>query len=75
MEGGTAWSVPLARKLETYSRLANLARAHGLQFNTCGCKDLRVREAGAFWSSCRNTWFLAERSLPVTDGVQSDRLA
>src|SRR5215831_9740807 len=35
MEGGQAWSVPLARKIDTYSRLAELANTHGLRFNTC----------------------------------------
>lgn len=58
MEGGTAFSVPLERKLATYHRLADLAGAHGLKFNTCGCKDLRVRHTDAFSTSCRNTWFL-----------------
>lgn len=58
MEGGTAFSVPLDRKLATYEWLADLARSWGLKFNTCGCKDLRIREQDAFSSSCRNTWYL-----------------
>ncbi len=57
MEGGAAFSVPLARKVETYGRIAALAEAHGLWFNTCGCKDLRLRESGQFFSSCRNAFF------------------
>jgi len=61
MEGGTAFSVPLARKLGTYSRLAELATARRLKFNTCGCKDIRVRDTGLFSASCRNTWFLEKR--------------
>src|SRR5437667_2612311 len=65
MEGGTAFSVPLARKLETYGFLAQVASEHGLCFNTCGCKDLRVRESGLFSASCRNTWFLEERKEAV----------
>ena len=58
MEGGTAFSVPLARKLETYGFLAEVASEHGLWFNTCGCKDLRVRESGRVFASCRNVLFL-----------------
>jgi len=58
MEGGTAFSVPLARKLETYGFLAEVASEHGLWFNTCGCKDLRVNESGLFSASCRNVLFL-----------------
>jgi DNA repair photolyase len=66
MEGGTAFSVPLDRKLETYALLAELAARHGLWFNTCGCKDLRVRESGRFFASCRNAFRLTEpRGLPT----------
>lgn len=71
MAGGTAWGVPLARKLETYGRLAALARAHGLHFSTCGCKDLRVRESGRFLSSCRNVLFLAgQATTRPADGAR-----
>ena len=66
MEGGTAFSVPLARKLETYGFLTEVASGHGLSFNTCGCKDLRVRESGLFSASCRNTWFLEQRKETAT---------
>jgi len=58
MEGGTAFSVPLARKLETYALVQELAAAHGIAFNTCGCKDLRVGADGRFASSCRARWRL-----------------
>jgi DNA repair photolyase len=58
MEGGTAFSVPLGRKLETYGLLADMAGQQGLWFNTCGCKDLRVRESGRVFASCRNVLFL-----------------
>jgi DNA repair photolyase len=61
MEGGTAFSVPLERKLETYGRIAELAAARGLWFNTCGCKDLRVRACGRFFASCGNALFLRDR--------------
>jgi DNA repair photolyase len=57
MEGGSALSVPLSRKIATYSLLAELARQRALYFNTCGCKDLRVREVAAFPTSCRNPFF------------------
>ncbi|MCW5893303.1 MAG: radical SAM protein [bacterium] len=59
MEGGVAFSVPLARKLATYARLAALCAARGMRFSTCGCKDLRVRDAGDFVTRCRNTEYLA----------------
>ena len=58
MEGGTAFSVPLARKLETYGFLADLTGRMGLWFGTCGCKDLRVRESGKVFASCRNGFLL-----------------
>ena len=44
MAGGTGWSVPLARKLTLYTHLAELAHSHGLFFQTCGCKDLRLHD-------------------------------
>jgi hypothetical protein len=62
MEGGTAFRVPLARKLETYGMLANMAGRRGLWFNTCGCKDLRVRASGEVFATCRNVLFLARSS-------------
>jgi DNA repair photolyase len=58
MEGGAALSVPLQRKLDTYGRLADLAAARGLWFNTCGCKDLRIHASGRFFARCRNVLFL-----------------
>lgn len=61
MEGGTAFSVSLSRKLDTYAQLAELARARGMLFNTCGCKDLRVRDAGIVSAACRHSSFLAAR--------------
>ena len=70
MEGGTAFSVPLERKLATYGWLADRAAARGLKFNTCGCKDLRVREAGLFSASCRNTWFFADRQHAATRNAE-----
>jgi DNA repair photolyase len=66
MEGGTAFSVSLGRKLETYSRLAHMSRERGLRFSTCGCKDLRVRAQGSFDTTCRNSSFLDERQLAIT---------
>jgi pyruvate-formate lyase-activating enzyme len=61
MEGGGALSVPLARKTETYGRLADMAAKHGLWFNTCGCKDLRIRESDQVFATCRNVLFMEPR--------------
>ncbi len=68
MEGGSALSVPLDRKLATYSLLAELAHARRLYFNTCGCKDLRVRELGAFPTRCRNPFFPGTADPTRTSG-------
>jgi DNA repair photolyase len=78
MEGGTAWSVPLARKLETYGRLAEIAAEHGLWFSTCGCKDLRVRESGRVPATCRNPLFFGPTRIegppaPVAEGHLAPR--
>ena len=63
VEGGMAWGVPLSRRLETYARLAELTRAQQLKFNICGCKNTEIRTGSEFSTSCRNTWFLADRGL------------
>src|SRR5882672_10790952 len=68
MEGGVALSVPLARKLETYGYLAETAREYGLWFNTCGCKDLRVRETDQFCATCRNVLFMEPHDGPTRSG-------
>lgn len=68
MEGGTALSVSLERKLATYSQLVHMARARGLYFNTCGCKDLRIRDAQPFPTRCRNPNFFSVDSLTRTVG-------
>src|SRR5262249_44369417 len=60
MEGGTAFSVPLARKLETYGRLAEMASERGLWFTPGGGRDPRVRDA-PFFAPCRNALFLRRR--------------
>jgi pyruvate-formate lyase-activating enzyme len=70
MEGGTALSVPLDRKLETYSRLATLARERGLYFTTCGCKDLRVRDQQPFATRCRNPFVFAASGSFVAQALQ-----
>ena len=69
MKGGVAFSVPFARKLETYSRLAEMAGEHGLWFNTCGCKDLRVRESGRVFATCRNVLFLEPTAETTRTGA------
>jgi hypothetical protein len=62
MEGGVAFSVPLARKLATYRLLDDLAGRHGMWFSTCGCKDLRVRDSGVVFPMCRNVFFTRSAS-------------
>lgn len=59
--GGTAFSVPLGRKLETYARLAEFARTYRIDFNACACQDLRLRGSELFSTSCRNTSAMATR--------------
>lgn len=51
IEGGTAHSVPLARKHATYEWLHAECGRRGLPFGTCGCKDLRLT-GGSFSTSC-----------------------
>lgn len=65
MAGGVGWSVPLVRKLDLYARLAELARTHGLLFQTCGCKDLRLHDNGGLFPTrcCENPFFT--RPLPI----------
>ena len=75
MEGGVAFSVPLARKLETYGRLAEVAAEHGLWFNTCGCKDLRVRESGRVFATCRNVLFLEPAGDATRTGARPGPVA
>ncbi len=71
VEGGMAWGVPLRRRRETYSRLAAVVSTKGLEFNICGCKNIDLRAADEFSTSCRNTSFLASRDLR---GVHSECL-
>jgi len=72
MAGGVGWSVPLARKLALYTWLAELSRAHGLLFQTCGCKDLRLRDGSAWFATrcCENPFFT--RRLPVVGNAATD---
>jgi len=70
MEGGVAFSVPLAHKLETYGRLAEMAGEYGLWFNTCGCKDLRVRQSGRVFATCRNVLFLKPTGETTRTGAR-----
>jgi DNA repair photolyase len=75
MEGGTAFSVPLARKLETYTHLATQARARELYFSTCGCKDLRVRDAASFSTRCRNPFFFEPGAITRSADCPEQALA
>jgi DNA repair photolyase len=70
MEGGTAFSVPLGRKLATYAHLAAAARARGVGFSTCGCKDLRIAPRADFQTTCRNAANLADAGLPTRCGAR-----
>ncbi|MGH7789619.1 MAG: radical SAM protein [Candidatus Binatia bacterium] len=65
MAGGMGWSVPLQRKIQLYTRVAELARQCGLYFQTCGCKDLRLREAtDLFATRCMENPFFVQ-PLPM----------
>lgn len=46
VRGTHVLSVPPARKLELLAWLRGECAARGLRFTTCGCKDLRLRDAG-----------------------------
>jgi hypothetical protein len=76
MAGGVGWSVPLARKIDLYTRLAELARSHGLFFQTCGCKDLRLHETSGLFATrcCQNPFFT--QTLPIagsgSSGLRTD---
>ena len=70
MEGGTAFSVPLARKLETYAYLAAHAKARDLYFNTCGCKDIRVRDVASFSTTCRNPFYFERGAITRSAGCR-----
>jgi hypothetical protein len=65
MAGGVGWGVSLARKIDLYTRLASIARAHGLHFQTCGCKDLRLHGfEHLFATRCTDNPFFT-RLLPL----------
>jgi hypothetical protein len=68
MAGGPGWSVPLARKVDLYGRLARLAQSHGLYFQTCGCKDLRLHDyPERFAARCSENPFF-RMPLPILAG-------
>ncbi len=60
IDGGTAFSVPLARKRATYEWLNAECARRGLAFGTCGCKDLRL--AGSSFPTACSYPHLAECS-------------
>lgn len=53
MEGGEAYSAPLAYKKEMYTKFHNMCTNHGITFVTCGCKERRLLNDG-FSTVCRN---------------------
>lgn len=70
------YSVPLERKQQLYEWLHKACAARGLNFGTCGCKDLRL--TGSFSTSCtypdRNTCEAPSKqsralSLPIVDAL------
>lgn len=69
MAGGTGWGVPLARKVDLYTRIAAVARSRGLYFQTCRCKDLRLNDYdGLFATRCTENPFFT-RPLPLVKGA------
>lgn len=44
--GGVAFSVPLEYKKRTYDKMNKICKSYGIVFNTCGCKELRLRDEG-----------------------------
>jgi DNA repair photolyase len=81
MEGGTAFSVPLGRKLATYERIAAEAARLGMRFGTCGCKDVRLAASATFHTTCRDLDFWEDvtrtgaRPAPAPGGCFARRAA
>lgn len=72
IDGGTALSVPLARKRATYEWLNVECARRGLAFGTCGCKDLRL--AGSSFPTACSYPHLAECSAASHKGSQARAL-
>ncbi|MDD5730073.1 MAG: hypothetical protein PHN57_02980, partial [Candidatus Omnitrophica bacterium] len=51
--GGAAFSVSLEQKKKTYGKMNQICRSYGIKFNTCGCKDIVLRDTG-YSLICRN---------------------
>lgn len=56
MQGGNALTVPLKMKEYKYMRLHEICKSKNIHFNTCGCKENRLRDLG-FPLTCRNPEF------------------
>ncbi len=51
--GGKALSLPLEMKRQMYTKMKSICESHGIRFNTCGCKETRLRDEG-YPLICRN---------------------
>jgi len=55
--GGVALSIPLEMKKGMYEKMDAVCRSYGIIFNTCGCKEVRLRDTG-YSLICRNPDFI-----------------
>ena len=55
--GGVALSIPLEMKKKMYEKMNAICKSYGIIFNTCGCKEVRLRDTG-FPLICRNPDFV-----------------
>lgn len=51
--GGVALSIPLEMKRIMYKKMDDICKSYGIRFNTCGCKEIRLRDTG-YSLVCRN---------------------
>jgi len=55
--GGVALSIPLEMKKVMYRKMNEICKSYGIIFNTCGCKEVRLKDTG-FSLICRNPDFV-----------------
>ncbi len=55
--GGVALSIPLEMKKRMYRKMNEICKSYGIIFNTCGCKEVRLKDTG-FSLICRNPDFV-----------------
>jgi DNA repair photolyase len=51
--GGVAISVSMEYKIRMYTKIGETCKSHGIKFNTCGCKDVILKNTG-YPLVCRN---------------------